>query len=423
MTTQTHRSLNQRALLVFVLVLALLVSAIGITVSSLQNRFLQDEARSRFHTELALLGELAVEPLLRSDYAAVERLIITWVNRRSFPLQISAVMPNGFVLAAAKNSPNISHALKVDQPVVFGKRRLLVLRAVTDISVQEEKVSTLTRNAAMVSAVLIMLLGWTLWGVLKRTAIGPLEAEIRAHAAKEQELHQRTVELETAMNELDSFSYSVSHDLRAPLRAIDGYCHILSQDYAQVLDAGAQQYLTRTRAAAQRMGQLTDDLLGLSRMARHALNMSKVDLSALAREVVDRLSQEEPQRQVKVSIADGVWAHADASLMDVVLNNLLGNAWKYTAQTADAAIAFGRIERDGGAVYFVRDNGIGFDMQFADKLFLPFQRLHGADFHGTGIGLAMVQRIIDRHGGRVWAESEPGKGTVFYFSLPEPEFG
>jgi light-regulated signal transduction histidine kinase (bacteriophytochrome) len=322
------------------------------------------------------------------------------------------------VLAAVQNSHVVGHALKVEQPVVFGGRKLLVLRAVSDISAREENVSTIARNAAMIAAALVMLLGWILWNALQRTAIRPLEAEIHEHAKKERELRQRTVELETAIKELDSFSYSVSHDLRGPLRAIDGYCHILNQDYADVLDAGAQQYLARTRAAAQRMGQLTDDLLGLSRMARHALNMTEVDLSALARETVDRLSQNEPLRQVDISIADGLGAHADSSLMSVVLDNLIGNAWKYTAQTAGAAIEFGRQERDGATVFFVRDNGTGFDMQFAHKLFLPFQRLHGTDFQGNGIGLAMVQRIIQRHGGRIWAEAKPGKGAIFYFTLP-----
>jgi signal transduction histidine kinase len=404
-------------LLIFVATLALLVVATGFAVGSLQAQYLRAEAQTQFRTELALLGELAVEPMLRSDYAAVERLVHAWVQGRPYPLKITAVTPNGFLLATAQNDRPILNALKVAQPVAFGKQKLLSLRAIADVSAREQDVSTIARNVALLAAVLVALLGWVLWVILQRTAIRPLEAEIGQRAQKESELRQRTTELETANQELESFSYSISHDLRTPLRAIDGYSHVLSEDYAAVLDANAQEYLARTRAAAQRMGRLIDDLLGLAHVARHSLTRANTDLSALARDSFSRLAQGAPQRQVEIHIADGLHADADPTLMAVVLDNLLGNAWKYTTQTADARIEVGMQPRDGQSVFFVRDNGIGFDMQFADKLFRPFQRLHGGDFPGTGIGLATVQRIILRHGGRIWAEAEPGKGAVFYFTL------
>lgn len=412
-----HRSTNQRALLIFIVALALLVTATGFTVGGLQRQYLRAEAQAQFRSELALLGELAVEPLLRSDYAAVERLVHAWVKRRPYPLKITAVMPNGFLLSSAGNAHNIPHPLDVAQPVEFGNQNLLTLHAIADVSTREQEVSTIARNVALFAVVLVALLGWTLWIILQRTAIRPLESEIEEREQKERDLHQRTHELEAANKELESFSYSVSHDLRAPLRAIDGYSQVLSEDYASVLDDLAQQHLARIRAAAQRMGVLIDDLLGLAHMARHNLARTDTGLSVLAQDILSRLSQATPKHQVAIEIEKGLTAYADAALMAVVLENLFGNAWKYTTHSSEAKIEFGMQQRDGQAVYFVRDNGTGFDMKFADKLFRPFQRLHGADYPGTGIGLATVQRIIHRHGGQIWAESEPGKGAVFYFTL------
>jgi light-regulated signal transduction histidine kinase (bacteriophytochrome) len=185
-----------------------------------------------------------------------------------------------------------------------------------------------------------------------------------------------------------------------------------------VLNEDARASLARTRAAAQRMGRLIDDLLKLARMSRIPMAFTSVDLSALARDIAARCAQSEPQRDVEFRIANNVRARGDAGLLGIVLENLLGNAWKYTSRTAGATIEFGAARtRDDETYYYVRDNGAGFDMMYVDKLFRPFQRLHGAEFPGTGIGLATVARIVGRHGGRVWAEGEPGKGATFAFTL------
>jgi two-component system NtrC family sensor kinase len=226
-------------------------------------------------------------------------------------------------------------------------------------------------------------------------------------------------ELERKNKELEAFSYSVSHDLRAPLRSIDGFSKLLLEDYTDKLDANGQHYLTRVRAAAQRMGELIDDLLELSKVGRAELKRRRVDLSGLARTVVTELQNATPGRQVRVLIPDGVVADADHRLLQVVLENLLGNAWKFTQNVAEAIIEFGGSQRDGATTYFVRDNGAGFDMAHAGKLFTPFQRLHPeAKFPGTGIGLATVHRIVERHGGRVWAESSVERGATFLWTLP-----
>ena len=226
-------------------------------------------------------------------------------------------------------------------------------------------------------------------------------------------------ELERKNKELEAFSYSVSHDLRAPLRSIDGYSRALLEDYGSQLDPTAQRYLDRVRTAAQRMGELIDDLLKLSKVGRAELQRKQVDLSDLARKVAAELQRATPGRRVKVLIADGVIADADHRLLQVVLENLLGNAWKFTATVAEAVIEFGVSQKDGVPAYFVRDNGAGFDMAHAARLFTPFQRLHPeAKFPGTGIGLATVHRIVDRHGGRVWAESAVERGATFLWTLP-----
>lgn len=240
------------------------------------------------------------------------------------------------------------------------------------------------------------------------------------NASLEQRVAERTLQLQTANNELEAFCYSVSHDLRAPLRAIDGFSDVLLKDYQDKLDEQGQIYLQRVRSAAQRMAQLIDDLLSLSRVTRSEMRSEEVNLTAAAREVVAELRGIDPGRNVEVIIAEGLAARGDPRLLRQVSENLLGNAWKYTSKQPAARIEMGACNgKDGKPVYFVQDNGAGFDMKYADKLFEVFQRLHNAtEFPGTGVGLATVQRIIRRHGGEAWAKSAVGKGATFYFTVP-----
>jgi two-component system sensor histidine kinase/response regulator len=232
------------------------------------------------------------------------------------------------------------------------------------------------------------------------------------------ELQTVNAALETANKELESFSYSVSHDLRAPLRSIDGFSQALLEDYMDKLDDEGKDYLHRVRASTQRMAELIDDMLNLSRMTRSEMCLEQVNLSAIARTIAAELQRFEPHRRVQFVIAEEVVANGDSGLLKVALENLIGNAWKFTGKHLDARIEFGITSHNGNSAYFVRDNGSGFDMAYAGKLFGAFQRLHDArEFPGTGIGLATVQRVIHRHGGQVWAESEVGKGATFYFTL------
>lgn len=235
-------------------------------------------------------------------------------------------------------------------------------------------------------------------------------------------LTARTHELETVNRELEAFAYSVSHDLRAPLRSMDGFSQALMQDYADTLDDTAKDYLARIRRGAVRMGQLIDDLLKLSRVTRSGLSPVPVDLSELATAVINDLQMADPLRRVRVEIEPELRDVADPRLMMVVLTNLIGNAWKFTRPKADAHIRFGREQWDGKLQYCVADNGVGFDMRYVAKLFTPFQRLHGAgEFEGTGIGLVTVERVIRRHAGQVTIQSALGQGTRVYFTLAAKE--
>jgi signal transduction histidine kinase len=247
-----------------------------------------------------------------------------------------------------------------------------------------------------------------------------LMARVRTHLDIAHARREWTSELERSNKELEAFSYSVSHDLRAPLRAIDGFSKVLLDDYSEKLDQQACHCLQRVRTAAQKMSALINDLLDLSRVGRSALEKELISLSTLARCVVAELQGKDSLRSVAVEIADGLSVTADRHLLTMVLVNLLGNAWKYTAKASRPQIAFGCSNHGEAPVFYVRDNGVGFDMAYADKLFMPFQRLHmESEFEGTGIGLAIAQRIISRHRGRIWAEAAVDAGATFYFTLGE----
>jgi PAS domain S-box-containing protein len=242
--------------------------------------------------------------------------------------------------------------------------------------------------------------------------------DITIRKKAEDEVKQRTIELEAVNKELESFSYSVSHDLRAPLRSMAGFSTALLEDYSEKLDDKGKQYLKHIQDSSELMARLIDDLIKLSRVTRTDINYGKVNLSDMARKVVDELAKTEPTRKVRVIITPDVIAYGDHNLLRILFDNLMGNAWKFSSKTAEPRIEIGSMEIKSKLTYFVRDNGVGFDMAYAGKLFKPFQRLHMAsEFPGTGIGLATVQRIVRRHGGKVWVESKVGEGATFFFTL------
>ncbi|MFP4385232.1 MAG: sensor histidine kinase [Spirochaetia bacterium] len=234
----------------------------------------------------------------------------------------------------------------------------------------------------------------------------------------EKRVLQRTRQLEAANKELEAFSYSASHDLRAPLRGIDGFSHALMEDYGKALDGPALDYLKRIRSSTQRMASIIEDLISLSRISRSEMNHQYVNLSKLVTDAAGELKKSAPDRKAEFIINNGLYTNGDQRFLRIVMENLIGNAWKYTGKRETARIEFGSFSSAGKRVFYIKDNGSGFDMQYADQLFAPFRRLHNSsDFPGTGIGLATVMRIIHRHGGSIWAHGEIDNGATFYFTL------
>lgn len=240
----------------------------------------------------------------------------------------------------------------------------------------------------------------------------------RINADLEARVAERTRQLEFANRELESFAYAVSHDLRAPLRSMSGFSQLLRESAPEALDEKSRHYLQRIHESSQRMSALIDDLLSLSRIGRSDFIPRPTNLTQMATDIVNALRERYAERTVTVDIAPGMHALGDTRLLRIALENLLDNAWKYTSQTPAPHVSVGVEQTESGAAFFVRDNGVGFDMQYAGKLFAPFQRLHPeSQFPGTGIGLVTVQRIVTRHGGRIWAEAAPNAGATFYFTL------
>jgi len=250
-----------------------------------------------------------------------------------------------------------------------------------------------------------------------RVTIDEMAKVMRGREELEIKIVERTTSLETALREQESFSYSVSHDLRAPLRHINGHLAILAEEFGDRLPPEAHNLIERSQKASRQMVELVDDLLELSRISRVKILNGVVDLSDLAGKVSAALLDEEPQRTVEFIISKDLHAKGDKALLTQVLVNLLGNAWKYSSMNPSARIEFGKGRHSGQEVFYVRDNGVGFDMSYSNQLFGAFQRLHGAEFEGSGIGLATVKRIVERHGGKIWAESKPDQGATFYFTL------
>jgi light-regulated signal transduction histidine kinase (bacteriophytochrome) len=254
--------------------------------------------------------------------------------------------------------------------------------------------------------------------LIKPFSAPELLARVRTHVQLALKRREWISQLESTNRELDAFTYSVAHDLRAPLRGINGMAEILRESKLEQLDAEGQKYLHFIHESGNRMAQLIEDLLKLSRITRGELTRQSLDLSDLVREVAQQLSNANPDRRVDLVVAEGILAAADPRLLRIALENLLGNAWKFTSKRATARIEFGVEQQQGAPVYFIRDNGAGFDMAYADKLFGVFQRLHPlTEFEGTGVGLATVQRILTKHGGRIWAESAINEGATFFFTL------
>jgi signal transduction histidine kinase len=357
-------------------------------------------------------GRARARVLVVDDNADMREYLARLLSTR---WRVDVAADGAAALASARREPPDLVLSDVMMPELDGFGLLRALRA--DLSTSQIPVVLLSARAGEEALLEGLATGADDY-LVKPFAARELLARVQTHLDLARMRREWSGELERANRELEAFSYSVSHDLRAPLRAIDGFSAALLADNASQLDEQGREYLTRVRGATTRMAQLIDDLLSLSRITRAELKRQQVDLSDIARKVLADLGSRDPARKVTTQVADGLAVEADPRLVTVMLENLLGNAWKFTSKQPAATIAVGSEARDGETVYFVRDNGAGFSMEHATKLFSPFQRLHAAaDFEGTGIGLATVGRIVGKHGGHVWAEAEVGQGATFLFTL------
>jgi len=351
--------------------------------------------------------------LLVDDNADMRGYVCRLLDQR---FDITAVPDGTTALATALASPPDLVLSDVMMPGLDGFGLLRELRA--DKRTRTVPVILLSARAGEESSIEGLDAGADDY-LVKPFSARELLARVRTHLELAKLRREYAVELEAANKELDAFSYSISHDLRAPLRAINGFSQILVKEFSAQMPPEAQRLLNTVTASAQRMGQLIEDLLRFSRLGRQSLSKRPVKISDLVHKVLEKLSKEQGDRNIEVRVSDLPDCVGDPSLLEQVFVNLLSNAFKYTGQKEKAIIEVNCRQQEREKVYFVRDNGAGFDMRYAEKLFGVFQRLHSADeFEGTGVGLSIVHRIVKRHGGRIWAEAEVDKGATFYFSLP-----
>lgn len=410
---------NRTLIWKFTAILVAFIVIFDILVITQQTRLLEDETISRTNQEFALFGKLIAGLLTKNDYAYIEDSISRWSQKQNDIINLQVIAHNGFVIASYKRKvPDAKHK-RFQRVIQYGKNKTATITMTRDISSVTKAINTLSIQLVTFSIILVTLLGF----LLQRTAIQPLQKEIIDHEQTEDKLRQHTIKLREINNELETFSYSLSHDLRAPLRAITSFSQIIKEEASQKLNAEENGYFNRILNASNRMAELIDDMLALARVTQSNIQFTAVNLSKLADEARERLMLIGTKRNITWRIHEDLSAYADQNMIALVFDNLFGNAYKYTGKNPDANIEFGCIYPDTGVdmpdnVYFIRDNGVGFDMQYSNKLFKPFQRLHNdSSFEGTGIGLATVQRIIHLHDGKIWAESEKDKGATFYFTL------
>ena len=414
----TYR-IHRRTLIRFVLFLLSLLVIADVAVIMRGHATALDLTRHQIEEKLSLAGDFCVEAILKNDYVSVEQFLLAWANHHNEILKLKATTTNNFTLVDIQPEHESKHTLSVSHQASFQDQPILTIEVVEDLSTIY---SAQWLNALWLiglSIIIVTVFGFLLWNSLRRTAFLPLQHEIIERQKAEQNLIDRGHELEVSNEALEAFCYSVSHDLRAPLRGIHGFSTALAEDFNDKLDDTGKDYLKRICDGATKMSLLIDVLLDLSRVTRHELILKKINLSKVAAEILSNLQQQEPERKTEFTVQPGLFVNGDLHLLHVALTNLLGNAWKYSQQKPKTIISFYKVtsEKDRD-VFCVSDNGAGFDMQYAEKLFEAFHRLHRQDeFEGTGIGLATVKRVINRHRGEIWAESKPGEGAQFYFSL------
>lgn len=398
----------------FVIVLAsFLVIADALIISQIYQRNIAELETSALN-EAGLFARLVSQDLTRGDYSSVEHAALNWGSSNTRISSISIITTSGFELAGYAHPTPPTHWKHFDQTITYGDNHSATIHLTVDTSHIRSFLLTLTGQLFLFSLLLALLLGY----FLRRVAILPLSKEIDEHLRTEEKLSQIARELKISSQELESYSYTMAHDLRTPLRAIISFTQILKADSADKLSEEDIDHIERIYHAGQHMNALIDDLIELSRISRATLRPANCDVTELATELLSRHKRTDAQREITCKVQPDMHAHGDPKMIERLLSNLIDNAWKYTRKIDKPEIQIGMTEEHGIKHFFVRDNGDGFDMQYADKLFEPFQRLHkSTEFEGTGIGLASARRVVQLHGGEIRGDAEPGKGCTITFSL------
>jgi signal transduction histidine kinase len=409
---------NQKSLSWFIVLLAVfLIVSDGVMLLKLRSTMV-NEAEMNAEKEGHLVAQLLMEAMLKNDYAAVESFIARWGLEHQDIGGLRVTSPNGSVMADFQRESSDENYYTFERQLNYLDRHIFNFEMKKNIGSISERIQKYGLQLILISLIFIGGLGVLLWRTLRKTAIEPLQREIMEHRQTERALQKSAHDLKLRTQELESYSYSIAHDLRSPIRSVISFSQILKADATEKLDKNEREVLDRVVTAGKYMADLIDDILSLSRITRDEIRFESVDLGELAQRSIDRLREGEPGRKVVFTIAPGLQPRGDSKHLQILIENLFSNAWKYTLPREVAQIELGSRQDNHRTVFFVRDNGVGFDMQYVDKVFLPFQRLHGRDeFEGTGIGLAIVQRIVNRHSGEIWIESELDKGTTVFFTL------
>ena len=415
MALSAHKR-NRNTLIWFISLLLVLLIIIDVIAINLQNTNLLESNKKHSLNELQLAGDFCVEALLKHDYVAVEQFLSAWAIDDDDTVSLQAVSANGFKILDYHRARPADHIIELEHDAVNSGRSMLKIKRAIDVSRHHDGLINNSVLLILGSIIIVSIFGTSLWIALRKTAIIPLQTEIEERIKAEKVLEKRTAELEGSNRELEAFSYSVSHDLRAPLRSMDGFSRALLDDYSDKLDEEGKDFLQRIRSAAGRMGSLIDDMLEMSRTTRAELKCANINLGDIAEIIALQLQNSDRERSVNFDVEKDLVLYGDKNLMAIVIENLISNAWKYTSQNELTEIKIGKMQVKDETVFYCKDNGVGFDLRYANKLFMPFQRLHGGnEFEGNGIGLATVERVINRHHGRIWAESAPGEGATFFF--------
>lgn len=405
---------TRSALITFVLILLLFLIIFDALIISQQNRVMHNLVQEHTRHEFELLGQLISASLIQGDYANVEVALQEWGHSQPNVLEARLLARNGFVLASYRRDRPAVRTGRYQEELYYGDDRKVILYAVKDLDPVYADLQQLIGVLILFSIILVTLLGL----FLHRLAIRPLQTEIDLHLGTEKRLRKHTHELQRLNRELEAFSYSLSHDLRTPLRSVTSYSQILKDEAAHKLTEEEQGHLRKVINAGKYMAELIDEILELARVSQSEFVTEYVNLSELAAELIQSYQAQFGDSQPEFNIEPDMVVNGNRALLKLLLDNLLSNAIKFSSKTATPRIEFGSRIENNEVVYYVKDNGVGFDMRYHDKLFAAFQRLYTAhEFPGTGIGLATAQRIVQRHNGRIWAESKPAEGATFYFVL------